>query len=84
MRSAIPFGLFGMEVIVDVNCYKTINEQVRFPRSKKKRIRKKWCKDRRNWVFEKTPLCYQMGNKIICAPEVMGQIRAACAEVNHA
>lgn len=32
--------------------------QRRFPRSKKKRIRKKWRNDRRNWVSSDEPQCY--------------------------
>jgi len=31
---------------------KTVRRQFRFPRSKKKRIRKKWAKDQRNWRDE--------------------------------
>lgn len=43
----IPF--MGFDLIVDANLPKTRLVQVRFPRSKKKRIRRKWAKDRRNF-----------------------------------
>ena len=41
-------GSFGYDVIVDKALGQN-REQVRFPRSKRKRIRKKWRKDPRNW-----------------------------------
>lgn len=35
--------------------------QVKFPRSKKRRIRKKWTKNRRNWAMRKTKdECYRI------------------------
>lgn len=38
----------------------TIYKQVRFPRSKKKRIRTKWFKDSRNWAHVPAPMMYIM------------------------
>lgn len=41
-----------MRFTIDPYAPKTIRRQFRFPRSKKKRIRKKWAKDPRNWREE--------------------------------
>jgi hypothetical protein len=38
-----------MRLTIDPWCPMTVRRQVRFPRSKKRRIRKKWAKDQRNW-----------------------------------
>lgn len=42
-----PLG--GMEIIVDEQMGRR-RAQVRFPRSKRKRVRKKWRRDKRNWI----------------------------------
>ena len=48
--------------------------QFRFPRSKAKRIRKKWAKDGRN--FKRVPTSYLMNNNILIAhPEIVNAIR---------
>ena len=39
----------GMQVIVNEFMDKQSWEQIKFPRSKKKRIRKKWTRNRKNW-----------------------------------
>lgn len=39
-------------IVADKYCPLTVRRQFRFPRSKKKRIRKKWAKDQRNWRDE--------------------------------
>lgn len=39
----------GIPIVVNPCLPETRREQFRFPRSKKKRIRKKWAKDQRNW-----------------------------------
>lgn len=44
--------LASIRVIADKYCPLTVRRQFRFPRSKKKRIRKKWEKDQRNWRDE--------------------------------
>jgi hypothetical protein len=46
-RSDMHFG--GIRVYASPHMPKTERRQFRFPRSKKKRIRRKWCKDPRNW-----------------------------------
>jgi hypothetical protein len=50
-----------MRVIADPYCPLTLPRQFRFPRSKKKRIRNKWAKDRRNWREEKVVFIVDTG-----------------------
>lgn len=54
---ATAFG--GIEIIVDVNLG-IRREQFRFPRSKGKRIKKKWRRNRRNWrsVYDGPQMLY--------------------------
>jgi len=56
------FGLGIPFLINDELGRETKYEQFRFPRSKKKRIRKKWKKQRKNFRFVRTqkPVCFQM------------------------
>lgn len=42
--------------------------QTRFPRTKRKRVRRKWEKDPRNWTTRHTKLMYRVGNTIVCSP----------------
>lgn len=69
------------------------SKQVRFPRSKKKRVRKKWSKDRRNWrmVYEDTmylfripsmslPFSYSAGpftTRIVVPPPAYARLKKA-------
>jgi len=50
-------------------------KQVRFPRSKKRRIRCKWAKQEKNWLAIPKRDVYKMGDMIICHPAVAMQIR---------
>ena len=56
--------------------------QFRKPRSKRKRIRKKWAKDPRN--FKSTPSFMQMGNKILIHPSLMQSVRESCKTHDNA
>lgn len=44
--------LDSIRIVADKYCPLTVRRQFRFPRSKKKRIQKKWRKDPRNWRDE--------------------------------
>ena len=55
----------GLKVIVSDALYEWDTWQTRFPRSRKRRIRKKWSRDKRNWTSTRKPLAYRMGDKII-------------------
>ena len=55
-------------------------EQIKFPRSKKKRILKKWYKDPKNWISYPDPAVYKSGNTIFCHPIMASRIKAAMRE----
>lgn len=75
--SDYPFGLttlYGLQLFEDPNMPDGCElRQVRFPRSKKRRIRKKWSKRDRNWkrVPVGEPPIYHIGNNIVAHPRVM-------------
>ena len=48
--------------------------QVRFPRSKKKRIRKKWAKQEKNFAYFPSKNIWKMGDTLIAHPEVIEKI----------
>jgi len=48
--------LNGIDIVVSEYLDDTRRAQVRFPRSKRKRIRKKWRKDPRNWKTWRVPV----------------------------
>lgn len=55
---------FGPNIVIDDRLFTTITRaQIRFPRSKSKRIRRKWAKQERNWRTTRTltPGMYQVG-----------------------
>jgi len=53
----------------------TITKQIRFPRSKKKRIRIKWAKNSNNLRIEPDSNSLIMGDTIFCHPTVARAIR---------
>lgn len=60
----IPAFGFGPTIIVNDDLFTTVaRTQVRFPRSKSKRIRRKWAKQERNWRTTRTvtPGLYRVG-----------------------
>ena len=64
-------SLYGFK-IVESNLL-TERKQWRFPRSKKRRIQKKWSKDERNVRYE--PKAYQSGQTIYCHPQITAKLR---------
>jgi hypothetical protein len=64
----VPSFLNGIPVYIDdLLGWESRSEQVRFPRSKKRRIRKKFAKDSRNYRVRKwqEPVAYRMGGVLI-------------------
>ncbi len=53
--------------------------QVKFPRTKRRRIRRKWAKRRVNFAMRQVeePQCFEVGGRIICAPRVAAGLRRA-------
>ena len=68
-----PLALFGgIRILESAQCQERV--QWRFPRSKKKRIRKKWAQREENVRYE--PRAYQYGaNTIICHPSYAQRLR---------
>ena len=60
-----------IQIFEDLHLVKT--EQIRFPQSKKKRIRKKWAKNLSNWISYPDPNYYKYGKHIFCHP-VMAEV----------
>ena len=56
---------FGMDIIVSRQLDDTRTKQVRFPRSKRRRIRKKWRRNPNNWQTYRVPVGYMMGGTMI-------------------
>ncbi len=57
--------MFPMPIRIDDNLgVEWSRKQVRFPRSKKKRIQKKWAKDSTNWkpLVVVRPVAFRVGN----------------------
>jgi hypothetical protein len=54
----------------------TITAQIRFPRSKKKRIRNKWSKNPKNLITKPDSNCLVMGDIIYCHPLVARELRS--------
>ena len=54
-------------------------EQYRFPRSRRRRIRKKWARDRANYrnTYDGEQGPYRMGDRILCGPRAYAKILAA-------
>lgn len=62
MNSMFSPSLLSMNIIVsDAACTRT-RTQIRFPRSKRKRIQKSWRKDPSNWKEEVTRAIYQLAD----------------------
>jgi len=63
--------ILGMSVYMSSNAVS--KQQVRFPRTKKKRIQKKWRKDNSNFDFK--PAAYMVGGRLIAHPALMGNFK---------
>ena len=66
-------NLFGIKVIVNENMADW--KQVKFPRSKKRRIRKKWAKDRKNYRLIPWETVYQMGDTVVMHPMMLARLK---------
>ena len=67
--------VFGMRIVEDPYCGKMIREQVRFPRSKRSRMRRKWAKRESNWRTRIEPQAYRMGDVMVVHPMLMDAIQ---------
>lgn len=75
--SGLPNTVFsGVDIVISQHLAATRTEtktQTRFPRSRRKRIRKKWASNPKNWTTHVTTTPkmgpFMVGNRIICCPE---------------
>jgi hypothetical protein len=56
----------AMDIIISRDLNDTTRRQARFPRSKSRRIRKKWAKRPENFVVERKPVAFKIGGRIVC------------------
>jgi len=57
-----PTPLYAVPVVFDPDLYgESRRVQFRFPRSKRRRIRRKWSKDPRNWRWVESPAVIAWG-----------------------
>jgi hypothetical protein len=68
-----PF--YGLRIVTSV--LMADREQFRFPRSKRKRIRKKWAKKAENWKCVPWEKAYQIGDTLHMHPQMAEQLRRA-------
>jgi len=65
----------GIRIVEDSNCGVMRSKQVRFPRSKKSRMRRKWAKKPSNWQNWLEPRAYDIGGTIVAHPLLVAEIR---------
>lgn len=68
-------SFMGMPVYEDSNLYDTHRKQVRFPRSKRARIRRKWAKQEKNFKVWITGDAARIGNRLHVHPTLMPELR---------
>ncbi len=78
----VPFGAVGFKAVSCDYLTDTFHTQTRFPRSKKKRIRRKWAKQAKNWETETFPKPegYMVNGTLFAHPEMLKRI---CDELNR-
>ena len=76
-RALVETAIGGYEIRESVFLIKEV--QFRFPRTKSKRIRKKWAKRKENYRSGPSDDVYLMGGTIICHPIIADKIRKQCA-----
>jgi hypothetical protein len=72
---------FGLRVFVNPYLYKLKRTQIRFPRSKKKRIRNKWKNRAVNYAVDIIPESYQIGNQLHVHPLIYEQLKREYPEI---
>ena len=81
-RAAMIPSLYGFEVR---QCpWMTVRKQVRFPRSKKRRMRKKWAKQRRNYATVPSTEIIQMMGVFHMHPETWQKLKRKLSVMRQA
>lgn len=65
----------GIPVLVSPYAEKKHRKQIRFPRSKRRRIQKKWSKRDENFKIWSEPLAFLANGTLICHPVILDQFR---------
>ena len=69
-------SIYGLKVFVDDRiCVKVERKQVRFPRSNKVRIRKKWAKQRKNFTEKVDHVTYRLGRNLFVSTETYKSLK---------
>ena len=69
-------SIYGLKVFIDDRiCVKVERKQVRFPRSSKARIRKKWAKQRKNFAEKVAHVAYRQGRNLFVSTEIYRSLR---------
>jgi len=70
-------SIYGLKVFVDDRiCVKYERKQVRFPRSRKARIRKKWSKQRKNFAEKVVHVAYRQGRNLFVSTEICKSLKS--------
>ena len=69
-------SIYGLKVFIDDRiCVKVERKQVRFPRSTKARIRKKWAKQRKNFAEKVVHVAYRQGRNLFVSTEIYKSLK---------
>jgi hypothetical protein len=69
-------SIYGLKVFIDDRiCVKVERTQVRFPRSSKVRIRKKWAKQRKNFAEKVAHVAYRQGRNLFVSTEIYKSLK---------
>ena len=71
----IPNNLAGFKVLTNPYMATTEYRQVRFPRSKKRRIRRKWAKQAKNFRTVDVANVFAMGNTLVMHPATLEKLK---------
>lgn len=66
----------GVPIVESVLMVEQVRKQIRFPRSKRKRVMKKWSRYERNWITEIKPCAaFVSGVGIVVHPDIARALR---------
>jgi hypothetical protein len=82
--SSIPRLLPSQQFIVKASTLVGITVQWRWPRSHRKRMRKKWRRNPHNFHNISTGKCIQTGNIIVCHPHDLLKVREKVKDLAYA
>jgi hypothetical protein len=66
---------FPIKVVASPFLNITERVQVRFPRSKKRRIRKKWTRRQRNWRTVEAHRAFMVRDTLVCHPSIVAKLQ---------